>query len=155
MKGARRSNAKLLSGLTLILHRFLGRLAPCMNPGNRFRVCVTGADVAAWPCSVSLLCKLVAFLGSLHWPADYGDMVHFGISYSEAVILLERWAGHRLLIEKVTRPHVRANRPISISSVPVSEGIEISQGCRFIASLVSVFGQVSWWDRWVITLLGG
>ena len=32
--------------------------------------CVTGADVATWPKSVSLLCKLAALLGFLHWPAD-------------------------------------------------------------------------------------
>ena len=40
-----------------------------------------------------------------------------------------------MLSEKVTRPHVRANRPVSISSVPVSEGIEIRQGCQFVSSL--------------------
>ena len=28
--------------------------------------CISGADVAAWPCSVSLLCKFSAFLSSLH-----------------------------------------------------------------------------------------
>ena len=37
--------------------------------------------------------------------------------------------------ESYTRSHVRALRPISISFVPVSEGIEIRQGCRFISSL--------------------
>ena len=43
-----------------------------------------------------------------------------------------------MLSAKVTRPHVRANRPqpeVSISSVPVSEGIEIRQGCQFVSSL--------------------
>ena len=52
------------------------------------------------------------------------------------LILFEQWAGHRLLSDKVTRPHVRANRPILIPSVPVSEGIEIRHGCQFISSLV-------------------
>ena len=33
------------------------------------------------------------------------------------LILFDQWAGHRLLSEKVTRPHVRANRPILIPSV--------------------------------------
>ena len=37
---------------------------------------------------------------------------------------------------------VRANRPISISSVPVSEGIEIRQGCQFISSLVGAWGKL-------------
>ena len=48
----------------------------------------------------------------------------------------EQWAGHRLLSEKVTGPHVRANRPILIPSVPVSEGFEIRHGCQFLSSLV-------------------
>ena len=41
-----------------------------------------------------------------------------------------------MLSEKVTRPHVKANRPVSFPSVPVSEGIEIRHGCQFISSLV-------------------
>ena len=63
--------------------------------------------------SASLLCKLVDFFGSLHWPADSGDMGHFGISYLEVLILFEQWAGHWLLNEKVTWPHVRAPNYIS------------------------------------------
>ena len=54
----------------------------------------------------------------------------------ELLILFEQWAGHRLLCEKITRPHVRANGPILIPSVPVSEGIEIRHGCQFTSSLV-------------------
>ena len=38
--------------------------------------------------------------------------------------------------------HVRADRPISISSVPVSGGIETRQGCRFISSLVRALGKL-------------
>ena len=48
----------------------------------------------------------------------------------------EQWAGHWSLSEKVTRPHVRANRLFLIPSVPVSEGIEIGHGCQFVCSLV-------------------
>ena len=54
----------------------------------------------------------------------------------ELLILFEQWAGHRLLSEKVVRPHVRAGRPISLPSVPVSEGIEIRHGCQFLSSLL-------------------
>ena len=46
--------------------------------------------------------------------------------FLELFILFEQWAGHRLLSEKVTRPHVWAHRPILIPSVPVTEGIENS-----------------------------
>ena len=60
----------------------------------------------------------------------------------ELLFLFEQWAGHRLLSEKVTRPHVRANRPILLPSVPVSEGIEIPHGCQFISSLVRALVQL-------------
>ena len=79
----------------------------------------------AWPYSVDILCTFSSFLKTLHWPVDAGDMGHFGLSYLEVLVLFEHWVGHRLLSEKVTRPHVRANRPILLPSAPVSEGIEI------------------------------
>ena len=60
----------------------------------------------------------------------------------ELLILFEQWAGHRLLSEKVTRPHVRANRPILIPSVPVSEGIEIRHSCQCISSLVRALSKL-------------
>ena len=66
-------------------------------------------------------------MGTLHWLASSDDLGHFGISFLELLILFEQWAGHRLLSEKVTRPHV----PLFLS-----EGIEIRHGCQFISSLV-------------------
>ena len=43
--------------------------------------------------------------------------------------------GHRLLSERVTRPHARANRPILLPSVLVSEGgvLIYSQSCSGLA----------------------
>ena len=58
------------------------------------------------------------------------------------MILFEQWAGHRLLSAKVTRPHVRANRPILIPSIPVSEGIEIRHGCQFLSSLLRALAKL-------------
>ena len=98
--------------------------------------CISGADIAAWPSGVGILCKFAAFLGTLHWPAGSDDFCHFSVSFLELLILFEQWTGHRLLSEKVTWPHVRANRPILIRSVPVSEGIEIRHGCQFLSSLI-------------------
>ena len=94
--------------------------------------------------TVSAFCaNLLFFLKStLHWPSGTEDFGHFGISFLELLILFEQWAGHRLLSEKVTRSHERAHRHISISSVPVSEGIEIRQGCRFISSLIPALGKL-------------
>ena len=92
---------------------------------------IADADVAAWPYSVGISCKFTAFLGTLHWPVDAVDMGHLGVFFfkkkKKFLSFFEQWAGHRLLSEKVTRPHVRA--------VPVSEGIEIRHGFSFVAWL--------------------
>ena len=93
---------------------------------------VTEVDVAAWPCSGSLLHKFSSSWSSLHWPADSGDLGHHGVSYPELSILFEQLVGHRLLSEKVVRSHERAHRPLSVSSSLVTTGIEIRQGCRFV-----------------------
>ena len=103
---------------------------------------ISSDDISACPYSVSILVRFTSFLGGLHWPSSSVDLGHDGISFLELLILFEQWAGHRLLGEKVTRPHVRAGRPISVSSVPVSEGMEIRQGCQFINSLVRALGKL-------------
>ena len=103
---------------------------------------ISGADISAWPFCVGILVRFTSFLGHLHWPSGSVDMGHFGVSFLELVILFEQWAGHRLLGEKVTRPHVRAGRAISVSSVSASEGIEIRHGCLFISSLVRALGKL-------------
>ena len=103
---------------------------------------ITGADISAWPYSVGILVRFTSFLRTLHWPSGSVDLGHFGISFLELLILFEQWAGHRLLSEKVTRPHIRAGRPISVSSVPVSEGIEIRHGCQFLSSLIRALGKL-------------
>ena len=62
----------------------------------------------------------------------------FGTSYP----FFEQWTGHRMLSEKVTRPHVSANRPMLIPSVLVSEGIEIRHCCQFLSSLVRALAKL-------------
>ena len=103
---------------------------------------IIGVDIAAWPCSVGILVWFTSFLGTLHWPSGSADLGHFGISFLEILILFEQWAGHRLLSEKVTRPHVRAGRSILLPSVPVSEGKEIRHGCQFPSSLVRALAKL-------------
>ena len=107
-------------GLTLILPLFLGHL---VLPGYTVSACYANS----------------LFLGALHWLAVEADLGHFGVSFLEVLILFEQWAGLRLLSEKVTVPH---DRDTSISSVPVSEGIEIRQGCQFISNLVRAVGKL-------------
>ena len=48
-----------------------------------------------------------------------------------------------MLSEKVTRPHVRAHRPILIPPVLVSEGIEIRHGCQFLSGLIRALAELS------------
>ena len=103
---------------------------------------ITGDDISAWPYSVGILVRFTSFLGTLHWPSGSVDLGHFGISFLELLILFEQWAGHRLLSEKVTGPHVRAGRPILFPSVPVSEGIEIRHGCQVLSSLVRALAKL-------------
>ena len=113
---------------------------------------ISGADIAAWPYSVGILIRFTSFLDTLHWPTGSDDLGHFGVSFSELLILFEQWAGHPLLSENVIRPHVRANRPILIPSVPVSEEIEIWHGCQFLSSLVRALaklpGGLGWFLPW-------
>ena len=59
-------------------------LAPGFLSGPWIQVnggCIRGADVATWPKSVDLLCRFSSFQGTLHWPADAGDMGFDCVSY--------------------------------------------------------------------------
>ena len=57
---------------------------------------IAGADIAAWPYSVGILCKFTCFLGTLHWPMGSENMGHFWVSFLELLIPFEQWAGHRV-----------------------------------------------------------
>ena len=61
---------------------------------------IVDAAGAAWPFSVSVLMKSVAFLDTLHWLAHAGNLGGGGVSYVELLILYELWAGERLVLEK-------------------------------------------------------
>ena len=58
---------------------------------------VIAADARCWPFSVGILVKMCAFLGSLHWPRTAEDLYVGDVSYTELLILHERWAGERLV----------------------------------------------------------
>ena len=98
--------------------------------------CIDGADVAAWPFSVSLLVKVVCFLGTLHWPCGVGDLGIGGVSYLELLILYELWAGERLVPEVAVPVARRRERPILVSAVPVGPGTNIGRSCMFLGSLI-------------------
>ena len=57
-------------------------------------------DIEIWPYSVGMLVKWVAFLSSLHWPADECNLGVGGVSHVELLILYELLAGERLQLEK-------------------------------------------------------
>ena len=48
---------------------------------------ITGADIAAWPYSVSIFIRFTSFLDTLHWPSGSDDFGHFGISFFGALNL--------------------------------------------------------------------
>ena len=92
---------------------------------------VTAEDVGAWPHSVGIL----AFLGTLHWPADGADLGVGGVSFVQVLILCELWLGERLVLEKAVPRYRRPGRPISVSAVPFGPGSDIWRSCRFIGAL--------------------
>ena len=97
---------------------------------------ICAKDVALWPYTPGLLVKWVAFLGTLHWPADGVDLGVGDISYVELLILDELWAGERLTLEKAHPRYLRPGRPNSVSAVPFGPGIDFWRSCRFIGALM-------------------
>ena len=62
----------------------------------------------------------------------------------------------RVNVDLVTRPPTRADRPILLPSEPVSEGIEIRQGCQFISSLFRALGGLcGGLGRFIPCIIGG
>ena len=72
---------------------------------------IIAAGVGAWPYSVGILVKWVAFLGSLHWPAASADLGVGSVSYVEILILYDFWPGERLVIEKAVPKVSEARAP--------------------------------------------
>ena len=72
----------------------------------------------------------------MHWPRGAGDLGVGGISYLELIVLYEKLAGERLVIEGAVPFARRVGRPISVSAVPVGPGIDIGRSCRFLGSLI-------------------
>ena len=97
--------------------------------------CITVEDVQVWPYSVSLLVKILAFMGTLHWPASSVEFGVGGISFVELLILYEQWAGERLCLEAAIPRARRIGRPISVSALPFGPGIDIWRSCRFLGAI--------------------
>ena len=100
---------------------------PCIEVGED--------DVGFWPYSVGLLVKFCSILSSLHWPSTVDDLGVGGVSFVELLILYERWAGERLVLEMSIPKPRRLHRPISVSAVPDGPSIDIWRSCRFLAAM--------------------
>ena len=96
---------------------------------------VTEDDIRAWTFSVGLLVNVSHFLATLRWPEGAHDLGVGGVSYLELLLLYEKWAGERSVLEKVLPYNRKAGRPISVSAVPVGPGIDIWRSCRFIGGI--------------------
>ena len=72
---------------------------------------LTNGDFDLWPYSPGLLIKFSAFLGSLHWPTDGGDLFMGGVSFIEILMLYELWAGERLVLETAVPKYLRRGAP--------------------------------------------
>ena len=72
--------------------------------------------------------KFAAFLSSLSWPGEVVDLGAGGISYVELLILYERWAGERLLIEESVP---------KLSAAPLCPDADIWKLCRFLGHMFS------------------
>ena len=109
-------------------------------------VTIGADDIAQRPYTPGVLIKWVSFLGSLHWPANGGDLGDGGISCVELLILYELWAGEWLVLEKAHPRYLRPGRPISVSAVPFGPGIDIWRSCRFIGAMMRAPLHVAWWS---------
>ena len=103
---------------------------------------VCEGDVGFWPYSVGLLVKLCSLLSSLHWPSAVDDLGVGGVSFVELLILFERWAGERLVLEMSVPKSRRLYRPISVSAVPVGPSIDIWRSCRFLGAMLRALGDL-------------
>ena len=103
---------------------------------------VCDADVGFWPYSVGLLVKLCSFLSSLHWPSTVDDLGVGGVSFVELLILYERWAGERLVLEMSVPKSRRLCRPISVSAVPAGPSVDIWRSCRFLGAMIRALGDL-------------
>ena len=145
-----------------IVHAVRGR---AMLPGalaiwtgdwvNLLSFAVSAEDVGMWPCSVGFLLKWVIFLVYLAlascWGGPWG---RWCFSFIELLILYERCAGERLVLEKAVPRHPRPGRPISVSAVPLGPGIDIWRSCRFIGALSRSLCALPGGIGWFIALFG-
>ena len=93
---------------------------------------ISAEDVCCWPYSIAVRVKWVAFLGTLHWPADEADLGVGECPASKCAFCMNFWAGERLVLEQVLPSYWRPGRPISVSVVPCGSGTDNWRSCRFI-----------------------
>ena len=102
--------------------------------------CVASSPLASddfdlWPYSTGLFIQFSAFLGSLHWPSEGGDLVMGGVSFIEVLFLYELWAGERLVLETSVPKYLRKGRSITVTASAGAAETVIWRSCRFIGAL--------------------
>ena len=108
-QGGQRITRRMDIRVNVDLASHLVLLVSWMDLGCRF----TGVDLLVL---ILLLGPVVLASSASLLPFLNMDMGHFGVSYLEVLVLFEQRTGHRLLSEKVLRPHLRADRLVSFPS---------------------------------------
>ena len=85
---------------------------------------VTAADVAVWTFSFSMLVKIVAFLGTLHWPAHAGNLGWEVSLLWNSSFYMNFGLENGLFLRELPPRYWRARRPISVSAVPRVPGVD-------------------------------
>ena len=63
-----------------------------------------------------------------------------GVSFVELLILYERWAGERLMLEMSVPELRRFDRPISVSAFPTGPSTDSWRSCRFLGAMLRALG---------------
>ena len=63
-----------------------------------------------------------------------------GVSFVDLLIVYERWAGERLVLEMSVPELRRIDRPISVSAVPAGPSIDIWRSCKFLGAMIRALG---------------
>ena len=106
---------------------------------------VTAEDVRVWPYFVSLLVKVLAFLGTLHWPA--GD-VEFGVGVFlllSCSFFMNSGLVNGFVLRLLFLSLVGLGVQFQCRLFVFGPGIDIWRSCTFLGAIFSCITYAAWW----------